>query len=127
MKSLKRQTGLSFLSILLIAIMIGFFVMAGIRMAPKYMEYMTIKDIVTKIATEPGARDASISQIRRRLDTNFNTNQIYDLEPREIEVYREDGETHIDASYEARVPIVANIDAVLKFDDLKFIAGQTVQ
>jgi len=127
MKSMKRQAGLSFLSILLIAIMVGFFVMSGIRMAPSYMEYLTIKDVVGAIATEPGAKEHSVAAIRRRLETNFNTNQIYGLRARDIEVYRENGETYIDANYEARIPLVGNIDAVMKFEDLEFIAGQAVQ
>jgi hypothetical protein len=124
MKSLKQQSGLSFPSVIIIAIMVGFFVMCGIRMAPSYLEYMTIRDVVGRIASEPGVEDQSVADIRRRIETLFNTNQIYGLRPSEVEVYREKGRIHIDASYEARIPIVGRIDAVLHFDDLKFIAGQ---
>ena len=69
------------------------------------------------------ASDRVDCDIRRRVAMMFNTNQIYDLAPKDVEVFRKDGVTYIDASYEKRVPIMGNIDAVMKFDDLKVVAG----
>jgi hypothetical protein len=40
-----------------------------------------------------------------------------------VEVFRKDGKTFIDASYEVRIPVMGRIDAVLKFDDLMYVAG----
>ena len=58
------------------------------------------------------------------MDNLFNTNQIYAIKIGDVEIYREKGNTYIDANYEARIPIAGRIDAVLKFDDLLFLAGQ---
>lgn len=54
----------------------------------------------------------------------FNTNQIYDLKPKDVEVFRKDGRTFIDARYEARVPIMGNVDAIMNFDDLEIETGR---
>ena len=53
----------------------------------------------------------------------FNTNQIYDLKARDIEVFNKDGRTYIDARYQHQVPIMGSIDAVMKFDDLEIETG----
>lgn len=124
MRDLTRQTGMSFLGILVIAMMVGFFVMCGIKMFPHYMEYLTVRDVVAKIATEPGSEESGVAAIRRRLDSNFNTNQIYGLDPREVLVFREDGEVHINANYESRIKLFGNIDVVMRHEDLDYILGQ---
>jgi len=103
--------------------MVGFFVMCAIRMAPPYFEYLSVKEIVSSVAMEHEPQTQSIGQIRRKLDNMFNTNQIYELDPADVEVYRKSGKTYIDANYEVRVPVMGRIDAVLKFDDLLYVAG----
>lgn len=119
----RRQSGMSLLGMLIIAMMVGFFIMCIIRMAPAYIEYMAVRDVVSKVAAEFKREQDTTADIRRKLATLINTNQIYDLDPREIEIEREDGRTWIDASYEVRIPIAWRIDAILKFDDLRFEAG----
>jgi cytochrome c oxidase assembly protein Cox11 len=123
MKSCERQAGMSIPGMLVIAIMVGFFVMCAIRMVPRYVEYLSVREIITTIAREHKIEEENIRDIRRRIETMFNTNQIYDLKPKDVEVYRKDGETFIDATYEVRIPIMGNIDAVMHFDDLVYVAG----
>ena len=124
MKTRHRQSGMSLLGMLAIAVMVGFFVMCGLRLAPSYFEYLTVKDIVTKVATEYGAEQKTARELRRALETNLNTNQIYGIEPKDIEIFRKEGKTFIDANYEARIPVVGRIDAIMTFDDLKFEVGR---
>ena len=124
MRTLKRQQGMSIPGMLIIAIMAGFYVMCFVKMVPHYFEYMSIKDIITQVANEHEPGTTSVGQVRRRIDNLFNTNQIYAIKIGDVEIYREKGNTYIDASYEARVPIAGRLDAVLKFDDLLFLAGK---
>jgi hypothetical protein len=104
---------------LAVAAMVGFFIMCTIRMAPRYFEYLSVREIITTIAREHNPEEEDIPDIRRRIESMFNTNQIYDLQPKDVEVYRKDGRTFIDARYEARVPIMGIVDAVMSFDDLE--------
>ncbi|MEM8560784.1 MAG: DUF4845 domain-containing protein [Pseudomonadota bacterium] len=119
MRSLLQQRGMSIPGMLIIAIMVGFFVMCAIKMVPRYLEYLSVKKIVTTIAQEYNPDEQNLGDIRRRVDTMFNTNQIYDLQPKDVEIFHEKGKTYIDANYEVRVPVVGIIDAVMTFDDLQ--------
>ena len=123
MNTRQRQLGMSMPAMLIIAIMVGFFVMCAIRLAPPYFEYLSVKEIVGKVASEPGADEKSVAEIRRKIDSLFNTNQIYELQSKDVQVYRKEGKTYIDASYEVRKPVAGNIDAVMKFDDLMYTVG----
>lgn len=124
MKLRQCQKGMSIPGMLIIAIMVGFFIMAAIRLVPPYVEHLSVKKIVQEVAREHDPNSQSTAKIRRALGMQFNTSQIYGLKVEDIDIYRKKGKTYIDANYEVRVPMVGPIDAVIKFDDLLFIAGQ---
>tara|TARA_B100000767_G_C19383434_1_gene376897 strand:- start:195 stop:512 length:318 start_codon:yes stop_codon:yes gene_type:complete len=92
-------------------------------MAPPYFEYLTVKNIISKVAVETDPAVETITGIRRKIVNVFHSNQIYQLKPQDIEIYRSKGKTYIDGDYEVRLPLVWRIDAVLKFDDLLYQVG----
>jgi hypothetical protein len=126
MVNYRRQQGLGVLGLLIIAVMVGFFVMSGIRIAPGYLEYLTVRDTVIRVAEEFDREEDTIADIRRALAGYFNTNQIKGLDYRDVRIERREGYIFIDANYEQRIPLVWRIDAVVKYDDLVFEAGVPV-
>jgi len=123
MSARRNQSGMSLLGILCILLMLGFFAMNIIRMVPPYLEYLSVKDIIARIAMDPDNTEASPADIRRKLSNIFNTNQIYLLDPKDVEVYIKSGNTFIDANYEVRLPVMWRIESILKFDDLLYQVG----
>jgi hypothetical protein len=124
MRLRQQQAGMSIWGMLLIAIMVGFYVLCAVKLIPVYTEYLSVKEILTKVANEHQPGTTTTGQMRRRLDNLFNTNQIYGLKPSEVEIYRKGGKTFIDGNYEGRVTIAGQLDVVLRFDDLLLVAGQ---
>jgi hypothetical protein len=127
MKIRQRQAGMSIPGMLVIAIMVGFFVMCGIRMTPIYLEYLTVKRIMEDVSSDFKPEEDTIADIRRKISNMLNTNQVYLLQPKEVEVFRKEGKIIIDSNYEARFPVMGIIDGVMRFDDLTFIAGVEVR
>lgn len=123
MATRRHQSGMSVLGILAILLMLGFFAMNIIRMVPPFLEYLSVKDIIARIAMDPDSGNSSNSDIRRKIANIFNTNQIYLLDPNEVEIFSKGGKTYIDANYEVRLPVMWKIDSVLKFDDLLYAVG----
>ena len=119
----RRQSGMSLLGTLCVVFMLGFFAMCLIRMFPPYFEYLTVRTIISKIAMDADSTIETNSTIRRKIANVFNSNQINQLTPSDVKVYRLKGKTYIDANYEVRLPIVWRVDAVLKFDDLLYQVG----
>ncbi len=114
----QRQRGMSIPGMLIIAIMVGFYIMCTIRLAPLYFDYLTIRDVVQKVAdeAEPGA---TTGEMRRHIANLFNTNQIKVIKATDVQIIRKEGRTILDAGYEARVPIIGRIDAIMNFNDLQ--------
>lgn len=123
MNTRRRQSGMSIFGILAILLMLGFFAMCIIRMSPIYFEFLSVRDIIERVVTDPETPQRSASDVRRRLANIFNTNQIKGISYEDVQIYNKSGKQYIDASYEVRIPIMWRIDAVLKFDDLLYLVG----
>lgn len=123
-RSLRRQSGMSLMGRLSIAVMVGFFVYCAVRIVPGYIAYLTIRDTVARVAEEFDEDEDTISDVRSSLVGYFNLNQIKAITLDDIEVTREAGSIVIDASYEQRFAIVWRIGVVVNYDDLVFTAGE---
>ena len=99
-------------------LLLGALLVMALRVVPSYMEYLTIRDLITRAAEEYDPRSETVTDLRVRLAKLLNTNQIYDTSIDDIEVYRERGAIVIDANYEKRFPLFWILDGVMKFDDL---------
>lgn len=114
---------MSMIAMLIMAVVLGFFVVCALAMAPAYMEYYTVRDVLENVATDPQNEKASTSALRRRISNLFNTNRIESIKAGDVVLSRDNGELKINGNYEARVHLFSNVDAVMVFDDLVFTVG----
>jgi len=99
-------------------LLLGALLVLALRVAPSYMEYLTIKNLITRGADEHDPRSETVTDLRVQLAKLLDTNQIYDTSIDDIQVYRERGDIVIDANYEKRFPLFWILDGVMKFEDL---------
>jgi len=116
MRSLRQQSGMSMLGILILVGLFSFFLMVVIRLLPTYMEGRSVKTAIQDVAAASTSSN-SIHEVTKRLDSNFNTNRIEALSIRKVKIYRDKGKIVINANYEKRVPLFEGVDAVLMFND----------
>ncbi len=62
---LRRQAGMSFVGLVVIATMVGFFVLCGIKLIPSYVEYLSVKQVSIRLAKEYVEGEDTIGDIRR--------------------------------------------------------------
>ena len=116
-----RRSGIQGFSLWALSInllLLGAQLVITLRVVPSYMEYLTIKDLITRTAAEYDPRSETVTDLRVRLAKLLNTNQIYGTSADDIEVYRERGAIVIDANYEKRFPLFWILDGVMQFEDL---------
>ena len=113
-----RAQGFNLWAVSINLLLLGALLVMALRIVPSYMEYLTIKDLITRAAAEHDSRSETVTDLRVRLAKLLNTNQIYDTSIDDIEVYRERGAIVIDANYEKRFPLFWILDGVMKFEDL---------
>ena len=99
-------------------LLLGAILVMVLRVVPSYLEYLTVRGLITRAAEEHDPRTETLTDLRSRLVKLLNTNQVKDTKIGEIEVYRERGVIVIDANYEKRFPLFWILDGVMKFEDL---------
>ena len=117
MNLMKRQGGLTMISWLVIFVVIGFFIMVGVRVAPVYMENYSIKNILQSLQSEPFLARKPMGEIRQLLLKRMDINHIGNFDRENIKIRRSGGVTTINISYEERRPVFGNMDVVMTFND----------
>ena len=137
MKLNKQQTGMSTIVMIVIIGLFGYAIFMGIKIAPVYMEYFSIKSAVDGLADEMKTRKMSKAQymdsMRRRLDINYvNIDGLTpsrdgcDKSKKDVFHFQTVKKaTEVGVNYEKRIPMIANIDFLLAFDYVKTIDATT--
>lgn len=99
--------------ILLFVVLVGNFLLT---MGTVYMQYWTVRNIMTDVATTPGAAKRSPQQIWNDIDRRFSINSVYDNVTRENFSFEEVADSKfLILEYEVRKPYFGNLDLVASF------------
>lgn len=111
----RNQSGITLMSFLIVLVVVGFFLYIGMKVFPMYSEFYSVKSALKGMAAE-GLEGKDPAQIKdnffRRMDISFSSN----VKPEHVRIESSSGSTRIDVKYEVRVPVVANLDVVGRFE-----------
>jgi hypothetical protein len=120
-----RQRGMTFLGIIVLVIVVGAWVYSGIRLVPKYLEYMRVAATLEKVRDEydanPGTTDF---MLRKAVERHFDIGMVEIITSNDIEIRKEGGTFFMRAFYEDTVPLVANVSFLVEFDKTVEIAAR---
>jgi hypothetical protein len=111
------QKGLTFISFLVLAAMVGLIGFAGLKLVPIYLENMKIKKILADVKTEFDGRSASPVEVRRAIDKKLNIEMVYDLKARDFEIEKSGNGLTVAARYERAESFIANVSLLATFDE----------
>jgi hypothetical protein len=111
------QKGVSLLGGLLILAVLGFAVSTGLKVLPHYLDYWSLKKIISSVETEQAEPVSSISDFYSHVRAGMQVNSIQDVDlNKALSVRVEDNVFLAHLKYEEREPLIQNIDLVVKFD-----------
>jgi hypothetical protein len=120
-----RQQGMTFLGILVLVIVVGAWVYAGIRLVPKYLEYMRVASTLEKVRDEfdsnPGTTEF---MLRKAVERHFDIEMVEIISSNDIEIKRDGGIFTMRAAYDDTVPLVSNISFLVEFDKTVEVAAR---
>ena len=122
MNSPSRLNGMSSLSMLVVLLVAVFFITCAVKLTPVYLAGWSVSSVIDGAINDGKFNGKSPSEIRSVIVKYFSTNRVEAINAKDVKITRSDknGKIEIDASYEQRVPLMYNIDVVIKFDDLKY-------
>jgi DNA-dependent RNA polymerase auxiliary subunit epsilon len=116
---------MTFLGILVIIIVVGAWLYAGIRLAPKYLEYIKVASTLEKVRDEYASNPGSTEiMLRRAIERHFDIEMVTDVDSKDIEIKKENGVFTMRANYEDTVPLVYNISFLVTFDKTVEVAAR---
>lgn len=125
MKSVKKQSGLTLMSFLIVLVVVGFFIFIGMKLFPVYNEYWSVSTDMKGLAAEPGVKQLSPEQVRDRLFRRFDISYVDSVKPQNVKVTRQNG-YQLNVAYEVRRNLMYNLDFVAVFDKTVELGGRDV-
>ncbi len=112
-----RQRGMTMLGILVVVVVVGGWVYAGIRLLPKYLEYMRIASTLEKVRDEYDSNPGSTEfMLRKAVERHFDIEMVEVITAADIEIRKEGGEFTMRAYYDDTVPLAGNVSFLIEFD-----------
>jgi len=114
-----RQSGMTFLGLLVLIVVLGTWVYAAMRVVPMYLNYMKVASSLEKVKDEydsnPGTTEQMIrNSIYRYFDVESVNEKVFSY--KDIMVRKNGGMFVVTAAYEDTAPFVSNIYFLTSFD-----------
>lgn len=120
-----RQQGMTFLGILVLVIVVGAWVYAGIRLVPKYLEYMRVAATLEKVRDEYDSNPGTTEfMLRKAVERHFDIEMVEIITSNDIQIKKEGGTFTMRAAYDDTVPLVSNISFLVEFDKTVEVAAR---
>lgn len=111
-----KQRGMTFIGLVLTIAIIVFVAVIGMKLVPAYIEYFSVKKALTKISNDPSFQEMSKHDIVASFDRTATIDNITVIGGKDLTVEKDDaGQTVVSAEYQALVPLVGNVSALLDF------------
>src|SRR5687767_4757103 len=112
-----RQRGMTMLGILVVVVVVGGWVYAGIRLLPKYLEYMRVASTLEKVRDEYDSNPGSTEfMLRKAVERHFDIEMVEVITATDIEITKDGGQFNMRAYYDDVVPLAGNVSFLVEFD-----------
>jgi len=112
-----RQTGMTFIGFLLMFVLIGFFTLLVLKLAPIYLEHFKVVSSLNSLEKEPELGAKSKEEILSLLQKRWDINSVDHVSSKDVQITKQGGHVKVQVAYEVAEHIMGNVDALVYFDD----------
>ena len=119
-----RQSGMTGTGWLVVLVIVGFFSMLVIKLAPIYLEHHSVKTVLESLKDEPKITQKTAGEVKKMIQRRLKVNSVYDMDKNAITISRDGGVMNVDITYQVTRHMIGNIDILLSFSDsVKLVAN----
>ncbi len=111
-----RQAGITTVGFLILAVFIGLFAFAGMRLSPVYLNYMKVAGVLDGVFKEFDSQNPSRASIQKSIRRRFDVESVTVITARDIKIVNESGGFRIEAVYDHMAPFIGNVSFSVHFD-----------
>jgi Tfp pilus assembly protein PilE len=112
----QRQRGATFIGIVIILLIVGTAVYAGIRLVPMYLDYMKVARSLEQVRDEHAAIQTNPQMIRRSLERRWDVEDATGIDWKDIEINKVAEGYELVADYEVEQQFLYNVYLLVKFN-----------
>jgi hypothetical protein len=111
-----RQAGITTVGLLILAVFIGLFAFAGMRLSPVYLNYIKIAGVLDGVFKEFDSQNPSRASIQKSIRRRFDVESVSVITARDVKIVNESGGFRIEAVYDHMAPFIGNVSFSVHFD-----------
>jgi Domain of unknown function (DUF4845) len=116
MHRVKKQAGLTAIGLILTLIPVGLAVYIILRVAPAYIEALSVGDVVNSLKKELDLKEKSREEISKIIQKRlYEINNVSSVDRDDIKIQKTVNDVTVTIDYEARVPLFGNVALALEF------------
>ncbi len=119
----RHQSGMTLISFLITAAVVGFFIFIIMKLFPMYKEYFEVKSALKGLANEAGIAHEQPAQIKEKFFKRLYISYSENVKNEHVKIENKSGGQVILVNYEVRVPLLYNLDVVGKFSAEQSLSG----
>ena len=110
---MKNQRGVTLIGMVVASIVIVIVAVLGLKVAPAYIEYFTVKKAIVAIAQANSK--ATVGEVRTAFDRRSAIDNIDVIGPKDLDITKEGNDIVISFAYPKRIALFGNINLVIDF------------
>ena len=110
---MKSQRGITLIGMVVVCIVIVLVAIAGLKIAPAYIEYLTIRKAIVAIARANSK--STVAEVRYAFQLRSAIDSIDAIGPGDLEVTKEGNDIVVSVAYPKRIPLFGNVSLVIDF------------
>ncbi len=114
--SAAQQAGMTTIGFLILAVFIGLFAFAFIRLTPVYLNYMKVVGVLDGVHKEFDSQNPSRNAIRTSIVRRFDVESVSEIAAKDIKVTPENNGFLVEAVYDHKAPFIGNVSFSVHFD-----------
>lgn len=115
-QSRSTQAGMTAVGILILAIFIGLFAFAAIRLTPVYLNYLKVAGVLNGVHEEFDGQSPTRAMIRKSIQRRFDVESVSVISSQDIKVNPDNAGFTVRAVYDHTSPFIANVSFTVHFD-----------
>ncbi len=111
-----KQRGISLSGLLMWSVVLVMLAVLGMKLAPAYIEYASIKKALVGIASDPNFKETTSRQIRASFQKRSQVDDINSVTGEDIEIKKENKQRILEINYSVTVPVIANVSLLIELN-----------
>jgi Domain of unknown function (DUF4845) len=121
----QSQRGMTMLGIIVLVIVVGAWVYAGIKLTPIYLEYMRVASTLEKVGDEFSSNPGTTEfMLRKACERHFDIEMVEVITSNDIEIDKDGSVFTMRAAYSDTASLAGNVSFLVEFDKVVEVAAR---